>query len=361
MPTHRPALPVAMLVACLAATGCGKEGRPMPPEPRGPLPAGSVEARQIGSRVVVALTVPEPRGSQIAQQPVAVEILRVAYAPGLAAPVDAEAFRLRGEFVAGLERDPLEPGARLLVEDPSVAALERGPEGWTLRYAVRVRDRRGRPSPLVAATDLVMAADLPAPGAPGAEATADGVHLRWPAAGDAAKFNVYRAREEGPFGERPLNPQPLSSPDYLDAEAQLGARYRYSVRQLAAEGAPPRESASSVETTVLAEDRFAPGKPDGLVAVQEGNAVRLFWSPNGERDLAGYRLYRRAGEGAWERIGPDPIVEPLFLDAGVSAGARVEYRVAAIDRATPANESAASDAIDVNVVADPLSPAERRP
>jgi hypothetical protein len=230
-----------------------------------------------------------------------------------------------------------------------------------LRYAVRVRDRRGRPSALVAARDLVLADDLPAPAAPAAEATADGVRLRWSAAGEGAKFNVYRAREDAPFGERPLNPQPLSTPEYLDAAAQPGARYRYAVRQLVAEGAPPRESASSGETIVLAEDRFSPGKPDGLVAVQEGNAVRLFWSPNGERDLAGYRLYRRAGDGEWERIGPDPIVEPFFLDGGVSAGMHVDYRVAAVDRTTPPNESAASDPIDVNVVADPLSPAEGRP
>lgn len=352
---------VAGVVAVLAAVACGKEGRPVPPAPRGPLPAGLVEARQIGERVVVAFTVPEPRGGDEAQLPAAVEIVRVAYPPGLTVPSDPEAFRLRGEVVARLEGGLLEPGSRLTADDPTVGELERGLTGWTLRYGVRVRDRRGRPSPLVAAADLTAVGGLPAPAAPSAEATSEGVRLEWTGGSEGTKYNLYRGREEQALSERPLNAQPLPDAAYLDASVETGVRYRYVVRVLAGEGVPLRESASSPEVAVLAEDRFPPAAPTGLVAVQEGAAVRLFWTPGVESDLGGYRLYRRAAAGDWERIGADPLVEPLFLDGDVLPGMRVSYRVTALDRAAVPNESPASEPIEVNVVADPLQSSWRKP
>jgi hypothetical protein len=253
-----------------------------------------------------------------------------------------------------VDRDPLESGLRLVVEDPVLADLERATEGWTLRYAVRVRDRRGRPSSLVAAEDLTTVRPPPPPEGVAAEAIADGVHLSWASGGEGVKYNVYRGRDGEAVDEAPLNAQPLSSEGYLDATAEIGVRYRYVVRALGAEAMPRRESASSSEEIVLAEDRFAPATPSGLVAVQEGSAIRLFWTPSGERDLAGYRVYRRVGDDPWSRIGPDPVVEPFFLDAEPAAGTRVSYRLTAIDRAPVVNESPPSDPIDVDVVADPL-------
>ena len=107
---------------------------------------------------------------------------------------------------------------------------------------------------------------------------------------------------------------------------------------------------------VLAEDRFAPAPPTGLVAVQEGAAVRLFWNPGVERDLRGYRVYARAGGGEWRRLGPDPVLEPSLLDREVHAGDRIEYRVTAVDRSQPPNESAPGEIVEVGVVDDPLHP-----
>jgi hypothetical protein len=128
------------------------------------------------------------------------------------------------------------------------------------------------------------------------------------------------------------------------------------VRRVLADGVPRRESASSVEVRLSAEDRFAPAPPTGLVAVQEGAAVRLFWNPGAERDLRGYRVFARTGAGEWRRIGPDPVLEPSLLDREVHVGERVAYRVTAVDRTTPPNESAPSEVVEVGIVDDPLHP-----
>jgi hypothetical protein len=199
----------------------------------------------------------------------------------------------------------------------------------------------------------------PAPTGLTAEATADGVRLTWePVAGvEGARYHVYRAPADQELPERPIPAEPLTTASHLDATVTIGLSYRYAVRLLLADGVPLRESELSNVITVVAEDRFAPAAPTGLVAVQEGKAVRLFWNPSQERDLSGYRLYKQVGDGAWARIGPDPIVEPLFLDDTVSAGERIGYRVTAVDRAGPGNESAPSSVAELDVVRDPAASA----
>lgn len=345
-----------MLIA-LAVVGCGKKGMPLPPEPRGPRPPAEVEVRQIGDEVVVGFVVPAARGEQPAQQPVRAEMIRVAYAPGVAVQADPDTFRRRGQLVMSAEPDPFESGSRVYLTDFSLGELPGAGRGHTVRYGIRVRDRRGRSSALVVAPDLVVVAPIPAPGQLRAEATADGVRLEWepPTDGQPRFYNVYRDVEAAGGAERPLNAKPLSDTSFLDTDVATGERYTYVVRAAEEEGPPYRESESSERVPITAEDRFPPVAPSGLVAVQEGAAVRLFWNPSAEHDLSGYRVYRRdaATDSAWQRIGPELVAQPLFLDAVVAGEQNLEYRVTAIDRAEPPNESAPSASVVLHTVDEP--------
>jgi hypothetical protein len=346
------------MTAMAVLASCGKAGPVQPPAPRGPLPPASVEARQLGDRVEVALTVPKPRGNDAAQTVRTTEILRVAYPKGRPAPAEPDAFRVRGEVVATVDAEYAKPGARVVIADPALGQLADRGIGWTLRYGVRVRDQRGRPSPLVVARDLTTVTPVPPPTALAAQASADGVRLTWqpPATSEPATYNVYRGPVDGQFPERPLNVQPLTTPGDLDATAEPGKAYRYTVRAVAAAGTPYRESASSNEVVVDASDRFAPASPEGLVAVQEGAAVRLLWNPGVEADLDGYRVYRQLGdEGPWLPVGAAVVKQPGFVDTGVPAASVARYRVTAVDRAQPPNESAPSSVVEVRVAAEPAA------
>jgi hypothetical protein len=314
----------------------------------------------MGERAVVVFTVPRARGEKESQQPALAELVRVEFPPGPTPPTDPAVFRLRGVVVATREGDPLQPDSRLAIEDTSIAALKDRGVGWTLRYGVRVRDRRGRPSPLVVAPDLVPVTPRAAPTGLAAEATGDGVRLSWTAPTDAptSKYDVYRAVGDAPFPDLPLQTD-LTATEYLDAAVVNGTTYRYVVRTIAADAAPPRESESSEEARIVAEDRFAPARPVGLVAVQEGRTVRLFWNPAPEKDVLGYRLYRKVGDSEWQRYGPDPILEPTFVDGDVHSGDRIAYRATALDRATPPNESEPSEDVTVLVVEDPGTSGEQ--
>jgi hypothetical protein len=353
---------VLVLTWGASALACGKVGPLQPPAPRGPLPAAAVEARQFGDQVEVALTVPQPRGHDPSQAVQRTELLRVAYPPGRTPPLEPDALRVRGDVVASVEAEHAKPGDRIVIADPSLGRLADRGIGWTLRYGVRVRDRRGRPSPLVVVKDLTTVPPVAAPHALTGQASADGVRLTWeaPEGAPAATYNVYRGPADGRLSERPLNVQPLSSPDELDAGAEPGKTYRYVVRAVAAEGPPYRESESSNVVVVDALDRFAPAPPSGLVAVQEGSGVRLLWNPGIETDLEGYRIYRKLGDGEFARIGGEIVRQPSFFDPGVAPGSLATYRVTAIDRAVPPNESAPSADVQLHVVADPgTAPGDR--
>jgi fibronectin type 3 domain-containing protein len=350
----RPEVRRSALVLVLgAAVACGKIGPLRPPAPRGPQAPGEVEARQLGAGVEVAFTVPQPTGQGTSQQVARTQILRVDYPKGVTPAADPDAFRLRGQLVAEVSAENAPPGTRRVIADSTVQQISGGGLGWTLRYGVRVRDRRDRPSPLVVAHDLLVVETAAPPSSLTAQASADGVRLTWeaPAGTTGVTYNIYRGPADGLLSELPINLQPVTTVGYLDASAENGKTYRYVVRAVAVEGRPFHESMSSPNAIVDASDRFAPAAPAGLVAVQEGAAVRLLWNPGAEPDLDGYFVYRRSGE-EWVRQG-GLVGQPSYLDTAVKAGDVLRYRVTSVDRASPANESAPSNEVEVQVAAEP--------
>ena len=344
-----------LLLPIVLEPACGRQGLPSPPEPRGPLPPQAVIARQVGQRIEVRFGVPQARSSRPAQQPLRAELIRVAYPPDTEVPEDPGAFRRRGELVQVMEADPLPSRQRVMFEDSKIDVLRGWGVGWTIRYGVRVRDRRGRPSPLVVARDLQPLDAVNAPIDLAAEPTAGGVRLEWrpPSGSQDLTYNIYRAAMGAEPPENPINSTPVGGTEFFDTTVQTGNRYVYSVRVVLDPSLPPRESDSCIPREVLAQDRFAPAAPRGLVAVQEGTSVRLFWDPNPERDLAGYRVFRRLFNRGWTRVGPDPVEQPTWVDTDVRTGQRLSYRVAAVDRVQPPNESPPSEIFELEVLTEP--------
>jgi len=350
-----------LLIAGLVATACGKEGAPLPPRPRGPLPPRSVESRQLGSLTQVVFTVPEPRGAHPGQQVAAAELVRVTYPPGVDPPPDPDTFRRRGDVVAQTGAGPLEAGSRVLLEDGTLGVTEDRGMGWTLRYAVRIRDGKRRVSMLAVAADLVPVPSLGPPRELTGEPTAGGVRLGWvpPAVvedDEPLTYNVYRTTLGDLWPDQPLNNEPLTVTEYLDGDVAVGQLYAYTVRAVLAPGRPYREGQPSRPDEVVAEDRFAPAAPGGLVSVQEGLGVRLFWDPSRERDLAGYRVFRMIEGGDWQPIGPSVVDQNSYLDSDVAVGQLLSYRVVALDQADPPNSSELSAVVELEILEEPVNP-----
>jgi hypothetical protein len=86
--------------------------------------------------------------------------------------------------------------------------------------------------------------------------------------------------------------------------------------------------------------------------------VRLFWDPNSEKDLAGYRLYRKLESDDWEILQSGLIPGTSWVDPDVRTGDRILYRVTALDLADPVNESGYSEEVSILVALDPDSAPE---
>jgi fibronectin type 3 domain-containing protein len=96
---------------------------------------------------------------------------------------------------------------------------------------------------------------------------------------------------------------------------------------------------------------FPPAVPERLLAMVSElpgkKFVDLLWSPNMEKDVAGYQIYRRQADGKVERINSAPITMLSFQDTNVAAGSKYFYSISAVD--IRGNESPRSSEVAVGL------------
>ena len=76
-----------------------------------------------------------------------------------------------------------------------------------------------------------------------------------------------------------------------------------------------------------------PSSPQDVYSRENGTACQLKWSPNSERSITGYRIYRMDGRYDKEpvsRLTADPIVETHFSDEAAGKSSR-RYYIIAVD------------------------------
>ncbi len=91
----------------------------------------------------------------------------------------------------------------------------------------------------------------------------------------------------------------------------------------------------SAALTTHSLDNLAPATPHPFTGDYAGGAAHLYWDPNTETDLAGYRLYR--GSSAGFVPGPSNLVASPPSPGWIDASAPAVYKLTAID--THGNES----------------------
>ncbi len=359
-----------LLAATVSAAGCGKKGPPLPPLRVLPRPAQNVHVRQIGPDVVLEATVSLSRtdGSPLGTG-ATVRIMKMRPAATLK-PIGVSARYLMMVFqkdarvvtsVGGADLQRALASGRLVVHDEK--ALGVAPAGAPASapaprylYAVQVVDERGERSPLSVPQEIQLAQPPKAPAGLKVEPAEGEVRLSWESGdpGTAGElFDVYR-RSQAQVEEAllPLNAAPLSERAYVDTTFQYGETYRYSVRALVQPPPPLRESLSCPEAEVRPLDVYAPKAPTGLAAAVEGQAIKLYWFPNSEPDLRGYRVYRRKAQEEFRLLGEVDGAETSFADSTAARGVRYHYAVTAVDGATPPNESAHSDEVSEGLPAE---------
>lgn len=263
--------------------------------------------------------------------------------PAVPAPLDAREFTATAKQVLALGAEEIaavSSGDRLTLRLP-VSIPERPEARW---YAVRTAVE-GETSGFSNQAVAVVEAPPAAPSGLELEARAEGVEVRWSAppaaAGEPVAFQVYRRDATAREFDAPAATAQPGERQALDGGARFGQRYVYGVTAVG-RLRPLVESAVAATAEIDYRDRFAPPPPTGLVALSEPGRVRLVWNASDAPDLAGYRVYRRRGEGgAWEPLDEQPLARPERIDQGLAPGDRVAYRVTALDQL--GNESEPSE------------------
>ncbi len=368
-----------LVVSALAllpwALGCGKQGPPLPPLRNVPAATKDLAAVQQGPRILLTLSYPQVTPAGIALQGISTVEVWSASRPapgGTASTMEPRELASSGKLlqkVAGADLTAATAGSRIEVSLPLPAltapppatppatkaapAPATPPAGATATpppppaptplatyYAVRTVGRTGSdPSDFSNVASVVPKAPPSAPEHVTVTARADGIQVEWsPAQGTVVGYNIYRRNAQERSNGKPIHTSGAAEKSWLDNTARFGQSYIYTATALAQQ-TPPIESGIASEREIHYIDRFAPPPPSELVALAEPGRIRLVWRASEADDLAGYVVYRRAGNGgAFERVTAQPVVAAEYVDSDVTKGKTYTYRVTAIDQA--GNESA---------------------
>jgi hypothetical protein len=307
-------------------SGCGYVGDPLPPLANIPARIDDVAAVQRGGRVIVQFT---PPATTMEGMPVE-KPLRLDLRLGTAVdPFTPEAWAAQARQIPEVEvKDGVAayeiPSAEWAGKQVTIAARAIGPNrkdgGWSNFVNLEVVPTPEKPANV-----------LP-------EATANGVRLTWQGGGPGRYRVLRKAGDEKEF----TLAETVEGAQWVDRKAEIGKLHAYLVQRVVPAGDKVAESELSDVATITPRDTFPPAAPAGLRAVAATQTIELTWERNTDPDLAGYRVYRSAGDGPFEKVG-DTSVLPSYSDRTVEVGKSYRYQVAAVDAA--GNESERSAAV----------------
>lgn len=342
MKKNVPLLSLCLLIFFLSLHfSCGHQGQLQEPVPRRPQAVRDLKIIQQGSMLIFTWTGPLSYLSGAPLDIAGVEIRAVEIRGEVTSEKKSPSFFLKysrplselglGQLQAGLNRAVLNLDLQLTAGRKFLFGLQvRGKKGgWSeISNLVEIQPEILPAAPLdlraeVDETRILLSWQAPV-------SNLDGQPLR-----EKVFYNIYRVE----YGNlKLLTPLPIEETVFADRDFSFGQTYSYLVRAVSARGGEFREGADPEILRVRVEDIFPPGVPDGLKAVAGREGVALSWLPNPEKDLAGYRVYRRQEGGAGEvLLTPDLLTVPVFLDRSVEKQALYVYSIRAVDKA--GNES----------------------
>ncbi len=360
------------LALLLAGSACGKKGALLPPLSKTPSTPSEVAVSQRGRTIVLTWRNPTtytdgydlpglsavevwllqqdvPAGEPAPKAPVSSDFEDQArLLVRLKSDEFPEALKAKAE-VAPAKEAPARPARKAKAQAAKQAAGEvlkydhvltvPKPDQVRLYFGLRALDLRGRASDFSGPTAFTPRV-LPGPPS-GVTGTvkSDAIELAWTAPSDnidgstparVKGYNIYRSVDGGPATK--VNPELVTGTSASDKSFEFDHDLVYTVRAATEDKEPFWESGDSEPFKVRPEDVFPPAPPAGLAAVAGPDLVSLSWEPSPDKDVAGYRVWRRAlGSTEFQDLTPEPLKGTTYQDSTAERGVRYEYAVTAED------------------------------
>jgi len=347
---------LALFLCCsLWFQSCGVQGPPQPPRVERPEPVKDLAVSQVGRTLRFTFALPQlTTDSERLTKPIEVRISRVVHPSGqnaVASPAE--------ELWKVLQPDDVQRYARdgRLVYPVALSDQEfRQWRGATFRFSVSTLTRgfRHRPvesTPSNAVTATLLGVSGPVENLrviPGENA----LDLTWspPQRGaneaeapEPSAYRIYRSQTGEPGSYELLGE--TASVSYADPDFEFDRPLFYKVRAVFRENGQVAESEDSLVVPITPHDIYPPAVPRGLSGIYTGEGVELIWAADVEADLAGYNVYRREGNGSFQKINPELLITQVFRDSSTQAGRSYFYRVTASD--LTGNESSPSEEFSI--------------
>ena len=322
-----PSILAGAAALCLIC-GCGYVGEPLPPLLNIPARVTDLAAVERGSTIIAQFSMPRlTTEGTVIKRPATVELFAGAAGTGT---FDEKAWAAQAH---NLGNGVIENG-RVRYQFPA--------SEWTgqkLVLAARVTGANGRQAGWSNFAVVQVLPPLATPSNLKAQAVPEGVHLTWK--GADAQYRVMRLAGDEPSFSTVAT---AAKPEWTDTRTQYGKTYQYLVQGVETTAAGVVESDLSPIVRITPEDRFPPAVPSGLTAIASTSSIELTWDRDSEGDLAGYRVYRARGNGAFEKIG-ETAEAPSYSDRKIAPGTTYRYSISALDR--NGNESKPSAPVQI--------------
>lgn len=154
------------------------------------------------------------------------------------------------------------------------------------------------------------------------------------------RYQVLRRTGEGSFGRIG---EPVEHTNFIDKNVTNGQQYAYQVQSVLRFDDDLVYGDNSTEVMVTPVDITPPQPPEGVVAIETSQGIRIIWDSSVAEDVAGYNIYRRTTQSSTFLL-VGSVVSPsiTYIDISARQDERYYYSVTAIDKTSPPNESARS-------------------
>jgi hypothetical protein len=333
----------ALAVVVLMVGACGKRGVPLPPRERVEQRA-EIAAFQRGNQVVLSWKMPARNASPGSVLHIAsVDIFRLAEPLSSPLTMSEEEFASRSVLIGSMPITNADFGLKTISYRDT---LEFAGQPVRLRYAIRFVNASGQRAAFSNFLMLEPAARVAnAPSSLSTSVSQDAITLSWTAPTqnvdgtspvNIVGYNIYRSPSANQAGTL-LNKTPVTATTYADPTFEFTKEYFYFVRAVSVgSGGEPVESLESPIANVKPVDTFPPSAPSSVTIAATPTTISLFFPPNPETDVVGYRIYRSTDpnrpKAEWDHLTRDLQKANTFIDGRVESGKTYYYYVTATDK-----------------------------